>query len=246
MATRYLGLISGTSVDGVDACIAEFRSHRARILGACTTPYPAKLRERVQSLITTPQAALQEIGSLDVALGRFFGACALTTIRDAGLAPSDITAIGHHGQTVFHAPTGAEPFSMQLGDPNSVAALTGITTVADFRRRDMAHGGQGAPLVPAFHDWLWRTPREARVIVNIGGIANVTVIRRANRSSVSIPDREIPSSTLGSKLAVGSPMTPTAHGRRRVPSMRRCCAGCGASLTSLHRPRNRRAGSTST
>jgi anhydro-N-acetylmuramic acid kinase len=177
MATRYLGLISGTSVDGVDACIAEFRSHRARILGACTTPYPAKLRERVQSLITTPQAALQEIGSLDVALGRFFGACALTTIRDAGLAPSDITAIGHHGQTVFHAPTGAEPFSMQLGDPNSVAALTGITTVADFRRRDMAHGGQGAPLVPAFHDWLWRTPREARVIVNIGGIANVTVIR---------------------------------------------------------------------
>jgi anhydro-N-acetylmuramic acid kinase len=177
MGTRYLGLVSGTSVDGVDACIAEFRAHRARILGARTTPYPAELRERVQTLITTQHAALNEIGGLDVALGRFFGGCALSTIRDAGLAPRDITAIGHHGQTVFHAPMNAEPFSMQLGDPNSVAALTGITTVADFRRRDMAHGGQGAPLVPAFHDWLWRTPRETRVIVNIGGIANVSVIR---------------------------------------------------------------------
>jgi anhydro-N-acetylmuramic acid kinase len=131
----------------------------------------------VQALITAPQAGLREIGGLDVALGRFFGACALSVVRDAGLVPSDLAAIGHHGQTIFHAPTDAEPFSMQLGDPNSVAALTGITTVADFRRRDIAHGGQGAPLVPAFHDWLWSEPRETRVIVNIGGIANVTVIR---------------------------------------------------------------------
>jgi anhydro-N-acetylmuramic acid kinase len=177
MGTLYLGLISGTSVDGVDACIADFRAHRCRILGARTTPYPVELRERIQALITAPQAALREIGGVDVTLGRFFGTCALSVIRDAGLRPGDIAAIGHHGQTVFHAPTGAEPFSMQLGDPNSVAALTGITTVADFRRRDMAHGGQGAPLVPAFHDWLWRTPRETRVIVNIGGIANVTIIR---------------------------------------------------------------------
>jgi anhydro-N-acetylmuramic acid kinase len=177
VGTRYLGLISGTSVDGVDACIAEFRARRCRILGARTTPYPTELRERVQALITAPQAALREIGGVDVALGRFFGTCALSVVRDAGLRPRDITAIGHHGQTVFHAPADTEPFSMQLGDPNSVAALTGITTVADFRRRDMAHGGQGAPLVPAFHDWLWRTPRETRVIVNIGGIANVTIIR---------------------------------------------------------------------
>jgi anhydro-N-acetylmuramic acid kinase len=177
MGTRYLGLISGTSVDGVDACIAEFRAHKCRILSARTTAYPAELRSRLQTLITAPQAELGEIGGLDVALGRFFGACALALIRDAGLVPVDIKAIGHHGQTVFHAPNGKEPFSLQLGDPNSVAAATGITTVADFRRRDMAHGGQGAPLVPAFHEWLWRTPRETRVVVNIGGIANVTVIR---------------------------------------------------------------------
>jgi anhydro-N-acetylmuramic acid kinase len=177
MGTRYLGLISGTSIDGVDACIAEFRARRCRILGARTTPYPAPLRKRLQTLITTPQATLREIGGLDVALGRFFGTCALAVIREASLAPREIVAIGHHGQTVFHAPTDTEPFSMQLGDPNSVAALTGITTVADFRRRDMAHGGQGAPLVPAFHDWLWRTPKETRVVVNIGGIANITVIR---------------------------------------------------------------------
>lgn len=177
MGTLYLGLISGTSVDGVDACIAEFRARRCRIIGARTTAYPVELRERVQALITAPQAALREIGGVDVALGRFFGMCALSVIRDAKLRPKDIAAIGHHGQTVFHAPTGVEPFSMQLGDPNSVVALTGITTVADFRRRDMAHGGQGAPLVPAFHDWLWRTREETRVVLNIGGIANITVIR---------------------------------------------------------------------
>jgi anhydro-N-acetylmuramic acid kinase len=177
MGKRYLGLISGTSLDGVDAVIAEFRARRCRVIAARTTAYPPPLRERLQALITAPTAALRELGAVDVALGRFFGECALGIVGEAGLAARDIAAIGHHGQTVYHEPHGAEPFSMQLGDPHSVAALTAITTVADFRRRDMAHGGQGAPLVPAFHDWLWRAPQETRVVLNIGGIANVTVIR---------------------------------------------------------------------
>jgi anhydro-N-acetylmuramic acid kinase len=95
----------------------------------------------------------------------------------AGISSKDVVALGHHGQTVHHQPVGPEPFTLQLGDPNSVAAITGITTVADFRRRDLAHGGQGAPLVPAFHDRLFRSDEETRVVVNIGGIANVTLLR---------------------------------------------------------------------
>jgi anhydro-N-acetylmuramic acid kinase len=100
----------------------------------------------------------------------------MALLREAGISPAEVRAIGHHGQTVFHKPAEPEPFTMQIGDPSSVAALTGITTVADFRRLDVACGGQGAPLVPAFHSWLFAAHDETRVILNIGGIANVTVL----------------------------------------------------------------------
>jgi anhydro-N-acetylmuramic acid kinase len=177
MAKHYLGLISGTSIDGIDAVIVELDARACRLVAARTTPYPIELRKRVHALIDTPSASLSEIGSLDVALGRFFGECAQALIRESGLDAQAIEAIGHHGQTVYHEPSGAEPFSMQLGDANSVAATTGIVTVADFRGRDMAEGGQGAPLVPAFHEWTFRASDETRVVVNIGGIANVTILR---------------------------------------------------------------------
>lgn len=176
MTELYLGLISGTSVDGVDAVLARFRDKRCDILAARTMAYPPALGRRIGALIESAHAELAELGAVDVALGRFFGDCALALIREAGCPPGGIRAIGHHGQTIFHKPAEPEPFTMQIGDPNSVAALTGITTVADFRRLDMAHGGQGAPLVPAFHAWLFGTAAETRVVLNIGGIANVTVL----------------------------------------------------------------------
>jgi anhydro-N-acetylmuramic acid kinase len=176
MSNHFIGLISGTSVDGVDAVAARFSDGRCEIVGARTTPFPADLHVRINQAITTQRVSLRELGGLDVALGRFFAHCVEELLRETGIDRGAVEAIGHHGQTVYHEPDGTEPFTMQLGDPSSVAALTGITTVADFRRLDMAYGGQGAPLVPAFHDWLLRNAGATRVITNIGGIGNVTVL----------------------------------------------------------------------
>jgi anhydro-N-acetylmuramic acid kinase len=183
MNELFLGMISGTSIDGVDAVLAEIGDADFRILDAATTPFPTALHDRLQTLVVTPQASLLEFGALDVAVGRFFAECALSVISAAGRKPADVTAIGSHGQTVYHEPKGDEPFSLQIGDPNVITASTGITTVADFRRIDVALGGQGAPLVPAFHSWRFRHPREARVVVNIGGIANITVLSSARATT---------------------------------------------------------------
>jgi len=173
---RYLGMLSGTSIDGVDAVLAEIGEHDCRVIVAKTTPFPPALLARLQKLVEVPQTSLRDLGALDVAVGRFFADCALEVIAGAGLKPAEIAAIGSHGQTVYHDPHGEEPFSLQLGDANTIAATTGITTVADFRGLDVALGGQGAPLVPAFHAWRFAHASEQRAVVNIGGIANITVL----------------------------------------------------------------------
>jgi len=112
----------------------------------------------------------------DILLARFIATTINRFLAEAGVPASAISAIGSHGQTIRHLPDGDSPNTLQIGDPNTIAQLTGITTVADFRRRDMAAGGQGAPLVPAFHQALFRSPEEDRVVVNIGGIGNITVL----------------------------------------------------------------------
>jgi anhydro-N-acetylmuramic acid kinase len=175
MGRYYLGLISGTSVDGVDVALCEFGDRRCTVVSARTYAYPPAIADRIQSLIDGGEGRLAEIGSIDVAVGRFFADCALALLRSAGVTPDAVTAIGHHGQTIWHEPDLPEPFSWQIGDPNSVAAITGIDTVADLRRLDMALGGQGAPLVPAFHEWLFASSTPA-VVLNIGGIANLTLL----------------------------------------------------------------------
>ena len=144
---------------------------------AATTPFPPPLLARVRRIVEVPQTELRELGALDHAVGGFFAGCALDLIARAGVERTAVQAIGHHGQTVFHEPNGDEPFSMQIGDPNVIAATTGICTVADFRRLDMAVGGQGAPLVPAFHAWCFGVAGEPRAVVNVGGIANITALR---------------------------------------------------------------------
>ena len=176
MNDLYLGMLSGTSIDGVDAVLVEIGDDDCRLVGAKTTAFPPELLARLQRLVETPQTSLRDLGALDVAVGRFFGQCALELIASASLKPTDIAAIGSHGQTVYHDPRGAEPFTLQLGDPNAIAANTGITTVADFRRLDIALGGHGAPLVPAFHAWRFSREGEQRAVVNIGGIANLTAL----------------------------------------------------------------------
>ena len=169
MTELYLGLISGTSMDGVDCVLADLGATNCEIRHAVTLPYRAELHARLHRL-------LPELGGLDTAVGRFFAECSLRCLDQAGVEPADVTAIGHHGQTIYHRPGGAEPFTLQIGDPNVLAATTGITTVADFRRMDVALGGQGAPLVPAFHAWAFGAADQTRVVVNIGGIANITVL----------------------------------------------------------------------
>ena len=183
MSELFLGMISGTSLDGVDAVLAEIGDTDFRIVDAATTAFPEPLHARIHSLVVTPQTSLRDFGALDVAVGRFFADCALTLISRAGLRPDEIAAVGSHGQTVFHEPNESEPFTLQIGDPNVIAAVTGITTTADFRRLDIALGGQGAPLVPAFHAWRFRASNEERVVVNIGGIANITVLAPARATT---------------------------------------------------------------
>ncbi len=177
MPELYVGLISGTSVDGVDAVLLDLEREAPAVVAAQTTAYPEALAARVGRLIEAPQTSLRELGRLDTALGAFFADCALAVIAAGERAAADVEAIGHHGQTVYHEPLPPEPFTLQLGDPNVVAARTGITTVADFRRLDVALGGQGAPLVCAFHAASFADANEPRVVLNIGGIANVTVLR---------------------------------------------------------------------
>jgi len=169
-------MISGTSVDGVDAALCAFGERSCEIVAAETFAYPPAIAARIQQLIASGEAKLAGIGALDVAVGRFFADCAVVLLRSAGVRASEVRAIGHHGQTIWHEPNPPEPFSWQIGDPNSVAAITGVDTVADLRRLDMALGGEGAPLVPVFHDWLFRDAAETRIVLNLGGIANITVL----------------------------------------------------------------------
>lgn len=172
----YLGLISGTSADGIDAALVRFEP-QLNVIAAHTAAYSDALRKRVLALATRDAAiALDDFGRLDVEIGAAFGAAARSLLRAAGIDPAAVVAIGSHGQTVCHRPDGAHPFSLQIGDPSVIAERSGILTVADFRRADVAAGGQGAPLLPALHAAVFADPAIARAILNLGGIANLTVL----------------------------------------------------------------------
>lgn len=171
----YLGTITGTSVDGLDLALLDL-SEGIRFIAGDTESFPADLREKLLDLNQPGNDDLDRIGEMDAALGQFIGESINRFIDNQGIAHGDVAAIGSHGQTVRHRPDLENPFTWQIGDPNRIAEVTGITTVADFRRRDMAAGGQGAPLVPPFHEALFRSREESRVAANIGGIGNITVL----------------------------------------------------------------------
>ena len=172
----YIGLMSGTSLDGIDVALVDF-SDGANLVAKAHHPLPAVLTAILLQMSQSNVAvSLEQVGHLDTALGQAFADAVSAFITGHGIDPSQIRAIGSHGQTVRHNPHGEQPFSLQLGDANIIAERTGITTVADFRRRDVAAGGQGAPLVPAFHAALFGRAGNNRAVVNIGGIANVTLL----------------------------------------------------------------------
>lgn len=174
----YVGLMSGTSADGIDAVVVELsgsgRGLRANLLAHVHQDFTPAFRRRV--LAACLHGTVAEICELNFVLGEHFARAALAAIRRAGLKPSQITAIGSHGQTVHHLPNAKTRSTLQIGEPSVIAERTGITTVADFRVRDVAVGGQGAPLVP-YADWaLFTDSARPRIIQNIGGIGNLTFL----------------------------------------------------------------------
>jgi len=173
---RYIGVMSGTSLDGVDVVLAAIDERMVAQQASYSHPIPLELKNAILGMCQGQQVTLAQVGDLDTRLGILFGEAVLGLLKKAGITADEVTAVGCHGQTVWHQPKGDATFSMQLGDNNRIAALTGITTVGDFRRRDMAYGGQGAPLVPAFHQALLADPTERRMILNIGGIANLSLL----------------------------------------------------------------------
>ena len=170
----YIGLMSGTSLDGVDVAIVDFSLSPPRILHCQSTPYPEPIRRALKTLCHSQSISLNALYSLDAELGEIYAASVNSALGSAAIDQAAIVAVGCHGQTIRHSPDATIPFTAQIGDPNRLAALCGITTVADFRRKDIAFGGQAAPLAPAFHQFLFQSEAEDRVVVNIGGIANIT------------------------------------------------------------------------
>jgi anhydro-N-acetylmuramic acid kinase len=176
-AELYIGLISGTSRDGVDAALVQIGHNGTTLLATVCRPYPRELRSRLERLLKSgrrPRDA--DMRELDVAIAGHFAESALNLLDRAACKADAVRAIGSHGQTVWHAPEAPRPESIQLGSPAVIAEHTGICTVGDFRRADIEAGGQGAPLAPLLHRALFRPETGRRIVLNLGGIANISVV----------------------------------------------------------------------
>ena len=177
-----LGIMSGTSADGIDVALVRVQGRGASLENFASFPFPPGVQQSILRLAEGRPVNTAEISQLNFLLGEVFADAALAACKKFRLAPSQVEVIGSHGQTVFHQGMPAAfngrriASTLQIGDPSIIAVRTGITTVGDFRPADIAAGGQGAPLVPLVDYMLYRHPRMGRVALNIGGIANVTVI----------------------------------------------------------------------
>ncbi len=181
-----IGLISGTSMDGIDAVLIKLKgcgeNASFKQIQFITYPYPAGLKERINNIITNKRTSPEEISKLNILLGEIFADAALTVCKRGKIPASKIDLIGSHGQTLWHSPQKKEMYgyqvgsTLQLGDPSTIAVKTGIPTVGDFRIADITSGGEGAPLVPYFDYLMFRSKSENRAVLNIGGISNITVI----------------------------------------------------------------------
>jgi len=172
---RYIGIMSGTSLDGVDVVLCEIDRNTCQLKASIEYPFPPDLKEEILAMIEGP-ATLAQVGRVDIRLAMLFADAVNALLEKEQVDPQSIKAIGSHGQTLWHEPEGEYPFSMQLGDPSTIAVRTGIKVVADFRQKDIALGGQGAPFAPAFHAFLFGNAEASVNILNIGGMANITVL----------------------------------------------------------------------
>jgi len=181
MSDYYIGLMSGTSMDAIDAALVSIDDNHTQLIKSHNHPLPESVTNKLHALIACGKdARLDDCMTLDVELGQLFADAVIALLTDSGIQANQIKAIGSHGQTAYHHPEGMHPYTLQIGDPNIIAEMTGITTVADFRRRDLCVGGQGAPLAPAFHQFAFHSDTENRAIINIGGIANISVLPADN------------------------------------------------------------------
>jgi len=174
---HFIGMLSGTSRDGVDTVLVNFSHGSMSILHASCVPYPPAIKQKLDQLLETGKPPAKDVTSLlDETLGRFFARTAQNLVREAGMEMRDIRAIGSHGQNVWHEPWGESPVSIQLGRPDLIAKNTNTTAVGNFRSADVQAGGQGAPLAPLLHQEIFHNEQEDRAVLNIGGIANLTIL----------------------------------------------------------------------
>ncbi|MES3008371.1 MAG: anhydro-N-acetylmuramic acid kinase [Pseudomonadota bacterium] len=173
---HFIGLLSGTSIDGIDCVLVDFSQQPPALVATHTQSIPPSLRQDLLLLCQGQSISLQLLGETDIAIGRVFAEAVNSLLAKCKLKSTDVIAIGSHGQTIKHHPIGTRQFTLQIGDPNTISELTGITTIADFRRKDMAAGGQGAPLTPVFHQGHFASSTVRRAVLNIGGIANISLL----------------------------------------------------------------------
>lgn len=190
-AQYHIGLMSGTSIDGIDVALVKFDNNSCKLVHTLIYPVSSPIKQRLISLSSpvsdtdrSNQNRIELLAELDVIMGEMFAQSANKMIEINQLDRGMIRAIGSHGQTIRHRPNNHSPFTLQIGDANIIAQRTGIVTVADFRRADIAAGGQGAPLAPAFHNAILRCKIENRIILNLGGIANITYLAKDPQTEV--------------------------------------------------------------
>ncbi len=170
----YLGLMSGTSMDGIDAALVDVETHD--LIGGLTQPYSKEVETQIQALIAADRVALSQVWQLHTRLGQEFAAAANAVLQHCNVDPKEVVAIGSHGQTIRHDALAPNPYTIQLACPHTISDLMGMTVVADFRTRDMVVGGQGAPFAPLYHHVLFAHPDCSLTVVNIGGIANISFL----------------------------------------------------------------------
>jgi len=182
----YIGLMSGTSLDAIDVAAVEISANQTTLKHAISHPIPDNTRQQLHQLMAdNGDDTVDLLGEVDAKMGLLFAEAVNALMQSASLLASDITAIGSHGQTIRHRPDLKHAFTLQIGDASRIAEKTGIMTVTDFRRRDIAAGGQGAPLVPAFHRAIFGSQNENRCIVNIGGMANISYLPKNENLTTS-------------------------------------------------------------
>jgi len=188
----YIGLMSGTSIDGIDVALVKMTPSECILVAFLNYPIKPEIKQNISKL-SSPQSRstslefenrIELMAKMDVIMGHCFADAVNAILKQENLSSSDIIAIGSHGQTLRHRPANKNPFTLQIGDANIIAEKTGITTVADFRRMDIAAGGQGAPLAPAFHNAILRSSKIDRIILNLGGIANITLLPKDSNKNI--------------------------------------------------------------